>query len=134
MVMTVDDLSLSTGRYKNVLEGRMDEILLEVYEEFAFSDIPDFERISNMIYATMFEDLRLQLIDEALGRNDHDLFGWTEEEYVKKAYAGEINDVAIKPYIDSLIFFDTLSECIVKRRLFVQTRYSPLHQPIQGVW
>ena len=112
----------------------MEEMLLEVYEEYAFSKIPHFENVSNLIYGTMYEDLRLQLIDEAIGRRDHELFGWSEEDYMRKAFAGEINDVAIKPHIDSSIFFDSLSECIVRKRLFIRTNYKPIHPPLQGVW
>lgn len=136
--MTIDERFSDVELYVEKLEEVASVMLLQVYEDLAErhidNEIPSLVDLLEFTYADMQSEVHIDLIDKAVERGDHESYGVTKDEFVRRCYSGIIEDVSTVPYIEQVRLRNAIYEAIEHFQLFFQDGNAFEHIPLQEVW
>lgn len=135
--MTIDSLMIQPERYKSLLHEKVFREGIEVYSMMAHQKMPFVkkEELFGFTFSNIYTETRGTLIEEAIDREDYKLFGMTKEDFLTKTYSGQLEDIAVNPYIKQSEFDDATKLFLEFYQLMVVDRDGDAENcPLQEVW
>lgn len=134
--MTIDSLMIQPERYKSVLHEKVFREGLEVYGTLALQKgLVRKNELVGFVFSDIYTDTRDEMVIEAIEREDYKLFGMTKEEFTTKVYSGQLEDVAVNPYIRQSEFEEAIRSFLDTLQLMVIDLNGEVeHLPLQEVW
>lgn len=133
--MTIDHHLFLPDKYESIINSSVVLLIEEIYVQASdVNGIANILELNALVFADVYSDLKIQLIDEAIERKDYELYGLDEQDFVIKAYRGEIGDIAVEPYLNENTLLESIEGYLRAHQLVIDYNGYILHSPLQEVW